>query len=168
MFKKILFIILLKLLLSMNANSQIFEFVKDKHVNLGVGLSSWSFPIYSGIELFLNKNFSLGLEATYATNTLNIFNFNKNNSILGFNSFTNYYLNSLFDVELRFDIYTGVNMGYYFLSKYNNFPNSVQRGFNFGAHLGAKYNLNQKFAINLELNVSNKIRGTRAGISIKI
>lgn len=144
--------------------------------NVGVGLSSWGLPLYLGLDVGVHKDISIGGEISYRTynekwkDRNNQYNFRR--MILGISGNANYHLNSALDISKDWDLYLGINIGFYSWSDpvrgnyvYDGRYNS---GLGVGGQVGGRYYFSKKAAINLELGGGNAFAGGKLGITIKL
>ena len=126
--------------------------------NGGFGLSGWALPIYVGLEYGYDQNISLGGDLSFSSL----------NTVISANA--NYHFVEMLGIEDVFDVYGGVNLGFFirnqrlnpeFLPPYYN--NSVP--VNMGVQVGGRYYFNKNLAVNLELGGGIAFSGGKIGLS---
>ncbi|MFY8021667.1 MAG: outer membrane beta-barrel protein [Bacteroidia bacterium] len=142
--------------------------VGKAQVNLGLGLSGWGVPFYVGIDYSAHKDITLGAEFSYRSYRENWKNAYYNHRITGFSGNANYHFNSLLKIPRNWDLYAGLNIGFYSWNSDKAYPGSYNSGLGLGAQLGGRYYLNNKLGLNLELGGGNAFSSGKFGISIKI
>lgn len=150
------------------ASSQSMLGKGGKQLNAGFGMSSWGLPVYAGMDFGVHKDVSLGVEASFRSYRHRFDGYYYNHSIIGISGNFNYHFNTLFSMPKEFDIYAGINAGFYIWNSPNNYYGNQTSGLGLGAQLGFRYYFNQKFGINLEAGGGNAFSGGKLGITYKI
>jgi hypothetical protein len=126
--------------------------------NGGFGLSGWALPVYVGADYGFDKNISLGGDLSFSFL----------NTVVSANA--NYHFVEMLQLEDVFDVYGGVNMGFFIRNQRLNpeaippyYNNSVP--VNIGIQVGGRYYFNKNFAVNLELGGGIAFSGGKIGIS---
>jgi outer membrane immunogenic protein len=126
--------------------------------NGGFGLSGWALPVYVGADYGFDKNISLGGDLSFSFL----------NTVVSANA--NYHFVEILQLEDVFDVYGGVNMGFFIRNQRLNpeaippyYNNSVP--VNIGIQVGGRYYFNKNFAVNLELGGGIAFSGGKIGIS---
>ncbi len=126
--------------------------------NGGFGLSGWALPVYAGVDYGFDKNISLGGELSFSFL----------NTVVSANA--NYHFVEMLQLEDVFDVYGGVNMGFFIRNQRLNpesippyYSNSVP--LNVGIQIGGRYYINKNFAVNLELGGGIAFSGAKIGVS---
>ncbi len=143
-------------------------------LNGGVGLSSWGLPFYVGVDVGVHPDISVGGELSFRTynetwrHRGSTYNFRR--SVVGVAGNFNYHFNSLLDIDREWDVYAGINIGFYSWSepRGNNFvyDGRYNSGLGVGGQVGARYYFSKKAAFNLELGGGNAFAGGKFGLSI--
>lgn len=171
--KKSLFAFVSAILLSSNLSAQCPIEEGQAQLNAGVGLSSWGIPVYVGLDYGIYKDITIGGELSfrryndyYYSNTYYYTNYYR--SIIGISGNANYHFNSVLEIPSKFDLYAGLNIGFYMWSsaKYSN-GNNHTSGLGIGAQIGGRYYFNEKIGVNLEFGGGNSFSGGKFGISVK-
>ncbi len=137
-------------------------------LNLGVGLSSWSVPLYIGFDYGVDKDITLGGELSYRHyNRWADDNYNPN--IIGISGNGNYHFNHVLNIPRKWDLYAGLNLGFYVWSyPHNSYPGSHSSGLGLGAQVGGRYYVSKKVALNLEFGEINAFSSGKFGVTIKL
>jgi outer membrane immunogenic protein len=126
--------------------------------NGGFGLSGWALPVYVGVDYGFDKNISLGGDLSFSFL----------NTVVSANA--NYHFVEMLQLEDVFDVYGGVNLGFFIRNQRLNpeslppyYYNSVP--LNVGIQIGGRYYINKDFAVNLELGGGIAFSGAKIGVS---
>lgn len=139
----------------------------DKQLNLGVGLSSWGIPLYGGMDFGVHRDISVGGELTYRTYKEKWFKDTYySHSIIGIAGNGNYHFNTLLSLPRKFDLYAGLNLGFFIWSSPKDYPGSGTGGLDAGIQIGFRYYFNNKIGINLEAGSGNAFSGGKVGVTI--
>ena len=142
---------------------------EDFQLNAGIGVSGWGVPVYVGADYFVDNDISIGAEVSYQTFNETIFVQKYKSSILGIGVNGNYHFRRVLKLPNEWDLYAGIGIGYYIWSFDNvNYAGSNTSGTGFGGQIGARYFINNKFAINAELGGASTTSGARIGITYKL
>lgn len=137
-------------------------------LNLGVGFSNWGVPVYFGFDHSISNDITLGLEASYRSYNENYKDNKYKHNIFGFSGNGNYHLNRVLKIPKNFDLYGGLNIGFYSWSSPNNYSGTHNSGLGLGAQIGGRVNLSQKVGLNLEFGGGNAFSGGKFGLTIKV
>ncbi|MCE3295231.1 MAG: hypothetical protein K0R65_945 [Crocinitomicaceae bacterium] len=138
-----------------------------KQLNAGFGMSSWGLPIYVGVDFGVHEDVSLGVEASFRSYRDRWGGIYYNHSVMGFSGNVNYHFNTLLKMPQEFDLYAGLNVGFYIWNSPSNYYGSHTSGLGYGGQIGFRYYFNSKFAINLEGGSGNAFSGGKLGITYK-
>ena len=136
-------------------------------LNAGFGTSSWGTPVYFGADYGVSDIITIGAEASYQSYKY----FQVTSTIIGFQANANYHFHEVFKLPKEWDLYAGLNLNYY---KWNvgDANNSVSivddKPFGVGGQIGARYYINDKFAINIEGSGGNINNGGKIGVTYKL
>ncbi len=139
----------------------------DKQVNAGVGFSGWGVPIYVGMDFGVDTDISAGIEMSYRNYGYRYMSTRYHQSVIGFAGNANYHFNGITDIPTQYDVYAGLNVGFYVWSDVGDNRGGRNSGLGLAAQVGGRYYFNSKTAINLEFSGGN-VFGTKLGISVKI
>ncbi|MFM2202048.1 MAG: hypothetical protein RL040_1248 [Bacteroidota bacterium] len=126
--------------------------------NGGFGLSGWALPVYVGADYGFDKNISLGGDLAFSFL----------NTVVSANA--NYHFVEMLQIDDVFDVYGGVNVGFFIRNQRINpeslppyYNNSVP--VNIGIQVGGRYYFKKNLAVNLELGGGIAFSGGKIGIS---
>jgi len=162
--KNLALLIVAAFMLVYTSNAQPIE-EGESQVNVGVGLSTYGLPVYGGIEFGVAENISVGGEVSYRKwGRYSAYS----PSIITIAGIGNYHVNELLDVPPEFDIYAGLSLGYSIWSDNDVYSYSWFRGSGvyFTGQIGARYFVNDNFAINAELG-GGTYSGGKLGVTFK-
>lgn len=143
-------------------------------LNAGVGLSSWGVPIIVGIDYGIAQDFTIGVEGSYRSKKEDYYASQWKHTVWGIAANGNYHFNRILRLPKEFDLYAGLNIGYYnWNSKwegpggdYITYSGSYSSGLGLYAQIGGRYFFTNNFGINLEANGGN-VSGAKIGITYK-
>lgn len=163
--KKASIIFLLLCIFTVTANAQSPLSKGSKQLNAGIGFSGWGVPIYAGMDFGVYKDITVGFEASFRSYNQNVIGQKYTSSIFGISGNGNYHFNSILDIPSQWDVYAGLNLGYYIWSTSSNYAGSGASGLGLGAQVGARYFFKNNFGINLEFGGGNSFSGGKFGIT---
>ena len=140
----------------------------QNQLNLGVGLSGWGVPFYLGIDHGVHPDITIGGELSYRAYRENYKKEYYNHSILGVSGNANYHFNSVLNIPSDWDLYAGLNIGFYNWSSPNDYYGDHTSGLGLGGQVGGRYYLNNKVGLNLEFGGGNAFSGGKFGVSVKL
>ncbi|HQQ94362.1 MAG TPA: outer membrane beta-barrel protein [Bacteroidia bacterium] len=135
--------------------------------NGGLGLSSWGIPVYLGLDYGIHKDISLGGELSFRSYRENWNNARYNHAVLGLSANGNYHFNQVLDIPMDWDLYAGLNLGFYLMSSPDNYNGSSSSGLGLGLQIGGRYYFKDNVGIQLEFGGGNAFSGGKVGISVK-
>ena len=162
--KKILLIS--SLFISVTSFSQSMLGKGGSQLNAGVGLSSWGLPVYIGFDYGVHKDVSLGMELSYRSYNERYNNYHYKNTIWGISGNANYHFNSIFKIPKNWDIYAGLNIGFYIWDTDDNYLGNHSSGLGIGGQVGIRYYFSDRFGLNLEGGGGNAFSGGKFGVTI--
>lgn len=133
-------------------------------INAGIGLSSWGLPLYGGVDYGIHEKISVGGEISFRSYSTGGYK----HSIIGISANGNYHFGELLEVPSEWDLYGGLNLGFYIWNSPSEYSGSQSSSLGLGAQVGARYYFTEKFAANLEFGGGNAFSGGKLGISIKL
>lgn len=136
-------------------------------LNAGVGLSSWGVPVYVGLDYGVHKDITLGGELSFRRYDAKWAGTNYTHTVTGISGNGNYHFNHLLSIPTNWDLYCGLNVGFYIWNSPNTYNGSNSSGLGLGAQLGGRYYFNNKVGLNLECGGGNAMSGGKLGLSIK-
>ena len=137
-------------------------------INFGVGFSSWGVPVYVGFDYGVHRNISLGAEVSYRGYSDNEGNSNYHHSIIGFSGNANYHFNNVLNIPSPWDVYAGLNLGFYAWNSPKDYDGNYNSGLGMGAQIGARYFFSDRVGVNLEFGGGNAFSGGKFGLTIKL
>ena len=164
--KTITFIIALLASTAMFAQAPIA--VGQSQLNLGVGLSSWGVPVYVGLDFGVHPDITLGPEVSFRSYRDNWAGTRYNHSIIGISGNANYHLNRILNIPSNWDLYAGLNLGFFIWRSPDEYEGSRSSGLGITGQVGGRYYFTDTFGINLEFGGGNAFSGSKFGISIKL
>jgi hypothetical protein len=150
------------------AQTPVQTFKGQRQLNLGVGLSNWGIPVYLGLDFGIHKDLTLGAEVSFRAYNERLQNHRYNHSVIGFSGNLNYHLNSILLIPSRWDLYAGLNIGFYHWTSADDYPGSHNSGLGLGGQVGFRYFLTSRTGLNLEFGGGNAFSGGKFGLTIKI
>jgi hypothetical protein len=119
--------------------------------NGGIGFSNWGLPLYAGLDYGYDKNISFGGEISARTS-----GFGYNSTVVGIAGNGNYHFVELLGLDDDFDVYAGLNVGFY----------TSIAPIRVGAQIGGRYYFKKNMAVNVELGGGNAFSGGKVGLSV--
>ena len=163
--KKYLLIISLAFSSILSAQSPIE--VGQMQFNGGFGFSNYGLPVYVGLDYGLMDDISIGGEFSFRSYSDNIFGSKYKHTIIGISANGNYHFNTLLDLESKYDVYAGLNIGFYVWSSSNNYPGGGASGLGLGLQIGGRYYFTENWGVNLEIGGGNAASGGKIGVSYR-
>lgn len=142
--------------------------VGRNQVNFGVGLSTYGVPLYLGIDHSVGRDVTIGAEVSYRSYNEKFKDLSYRHSITGISGNFNYHFNSVFKIPQTWDLYAGLNLGFYVWTSPDGYTGTHSSGLGVGAQVGGRYYFSKKTAINLEFGGGNAFSGGKFGLSIKL
>jgi outer membrane immunogenic protein len=140
----------------------------SNQLNLGVGFSGWGIPLYVGFDHFINRDITLGAELSYRSYREDWNHNIYNQGITGISGNLNYHFNRVLSIPSRWDLYAGVNLGFFVWSSPTAYDGNNHSGLGFAGQIGTRYNLTNRVGLNLEFGGGNAFAGGKFGLTIKI
>lgn len=138
-------------------------------INAGIGLSSWGIPVYVGFDYGVHKDISVGGEVGFRSYNENWKSNSYHHNVLGLAANGNYHFNHLLKIPAdHWDLYAGLNLGFFFWSSPDGYPGDHTSGVGLGAQVGGRYYFNNKIGIQLEFGGGSAYTGGKFGITVKI
>ena len=166
--KRVCFLFVLSLL-GRSAFSQGTMPMGQAQLNFGVGLSEYGTPVYIGMDFDAIRNLSIGGELSFRSyNEYWGQNYYKRN-ITGISANANYHFNSILLIPSPFDLYAGINLGYYnWSSPDQGYYGNHNSGLGLGVQIGGRYYFTRKLGCNLEFGGGNAFSGGKVGLTVKL
>lgn len=143
-------------------------------LNAGLGLSGWGVPVYVGLDYGIARDFTLGGQVSFQTDSEKYYGYNYKSSAIGIGANGNYHFNRILDMPSKFDFYAGASLTYYIWTyddyydndyRYNH-PDNTALGL--GLQVGGRYFFTDNFGINLELGGNTGTSGAKFGVTFKL
>ncbi|MBL7998168.1 MAG: hypothetical protein JNL32_05965 [Candidatus Kapabacteria bacterium] len=167
--KSVLFIVLLACAgFLQTANAQAPVGNGQSQLNAGIGLSSWGLPVYVGLDYGAARDITVGGEVSFRSYGENWTGRKYNHTIIGISGNFNYHLNTVLKLPRQWNIYAGLNLGFYYWSSPSEYGGGGASGLGLGGQLGARYYFGQSTGINLEVGGGNAFSGGKIGLTFKL
>lgn len=147
--------------------------------NAGIGISGYGIPIYASVDFGIADNITLGGGIGYQRDTES-FSFlgtttKWRHSIFNITARGSYHFNEILSLEDNWDIYGGLDLGYYIwdtkLSEGGtnvSYSGSGSGGLGVAIRGGARYFFKENLAANLEVGGGNVLSSARIGVTLKL
>ena len=163
--KKFCIIILLAFITVLSVDAQAPIGYGRRQLNAGVGFSGWGIPVYVGMDFGVQHDITVGFEGSFRSYNENYYGRRYGSSIVGLSGNANLHFNRLLEIQNRWDVYAGLNLGFYFWSSPTDYPGNGSSGVGIGAQLGVRYYFRNNLGFNLEIGGGNVFSGGKFGIS---
>jgi outer membrane immunogenic protein len=140
----------------------------SSQLNAGLGFSTWGAPVFIGFDYGIDQDVSLGAEVSFRSYRERWQGDRYAHRIIGISGNGNYHFNSILEIPQEWDVYAGVNVGFYIWSSDERYGGSRSSGLGLGAQVGGRYYFSEKFAVNMEFGSGNAFSGGKVGITVKI
>lgn len=137
-------------------------------LNAGLGFSSWGVPVYIGVDYGIYKNITVGGELSFRSYDDHWSGSDYHHSITGISANGNYHFNSLLNIPSQFDLYGGLNLGFYIWNSPEHYEGSHSSGLGLGCQVGGRYYFSDRFGVNLEFGGGNAFGAGKIGITLKL
>lgn len=142
--------------------------VGKAQLNFGIGFSNSGIPLYGGFDIGVAKNITLGGEVSYRGYNEDWKSNNYHHNVLGISANGNYHFNTLLKIQEKWDVYAGLNLGFYSWSSPEDYDGDHNSGVGLGAQVGARYYFSQKVGLNLEFGGGNEFAGGKFGLTVRL
>jgi len=163
--KKLLMLFVLISGLSFGLQAQNPIRVGGRQLNVGAGISDYGIPVFAGVDFGIHQDVSVGVQVSFSSFTETWDSTEYQRSVGGLKAFGNYHFNRILKMKNTWDLYAGMNAGYYFWSKPKDYYGSNETGTGLGIQIGGRYYFAEKFGLNLEVATGNSTTGVNFGIS---
>jgi hypothetical protein len=154
-------------ILSVNAQAPIG--IGESQLNAGLGFSNSGVPVYVGFDIGVHEDITVGGELSFRSYHDSWDGNSYNHTMIGIAANANYHLNTVLEIPKEWDVYGGINLGYFIVNTSDNgYAGTENSGFGLGAQVGGRYYFNSKYGINLEFGGGSTFSGGKIGISIKL
>ena len=142
--------------------------IGEAQLNAGLGFSNSGVPIYFGCDFGVHEDITVGGEVSFRSYDDSWDGNAYNHTMFGIAGNANYHLNRLLEIPSEWDVYGGINLGFYFVTSDADYGGTENSGFGLGAQVGGRYYFNKKYGINLEFGGGSTFSGGKIGISIRL
>jgi len=166
--KKISLLVALLVVISISSFAQLSPLSRGQlQFNLETGLSNRGMPILVGFDVGLNHDISIGAELSYRNYSTEWGNATYNHNIFGFSGNGNYHFNRILGISPNWDLYSGINAGFYHWKSDRGYDGVGKSGLGVGIQIGARYYWSDFWGINAELKGDNSVRSMKIGLSVR-
>jgi hypothetical protein len=137
-------------------------------LNFGIGFSNWGLPLYIGIDHAVSRDVTLGGELSYRSYREDWNYVYYDHSIAGLSGNFNYHFNNLFHIRRNWDLYAGLNVGFYIWNSPDAYNGAHTSGLGLGAQVGGRYFISKNVGLNLEFGGGNAFSDGKFGLTIKL
>jgi len=153
--------------LTVNAQAPIG--IGQAQINAGLGFSSSGVPLYVGVDFGVHEDITVGGELSFRSYNDSWDGTTYNHSMVGIAGNANYHLNRVLEIPKEWDVYGGINLGFYFVNSSDaSYGGTETSGFGLGAQVGGRYYFNSKYGINLEFGGGSTFSGGKIGVTIRL
>ena len=138
----------------------------DTRFNAGLGFSTWGLPVYVGMDFGVYKDITVGGELSFRSYHDRIVGVEYSHSIIGIIANGNYHFNRVLAIPNEWDVYAGLDIGFYVWNSDKSYTGSGASGLGLGAQIGGRYYFNNKVGINLEVGGGNSTSSGKIGITV--
>jgi len=143
--------------------------IGESQINAGLGFSSNGVPVYAGFDIGVHEDITVGGELSIRSYHDSWDGNSYNHTMIGIAGNGNYHLNTLLELPREWDVYGGLNLGFYFVNSSDaSYGGTENSGFGLGAQVGGRYYFKDKLGINLEFGGGSTFSGGKVGISIRL
>lgn len=139
--------------------------VGQSQLNAGLGLSGWGIPVYIGFDHGIAQDITVGGELSLRSYGNYYKERHYRHTIFGLAGNGNYHFNSILEIPSQWDLYAGLNLGFYFWSAPAGYEGDRFSGLGLGLQVGGRYFLKKNLALNLELGGATVGSGGKFGIT---
>ncbi len=165
--KKLLILICLAGLVTLAMGQSPLQMGQNQ-INAGVGLSEWGVPVYLGFDHGISRDVSIGAEVSYKNFREDYHEGHYNHKVMGLSGNANYHFNRIAHIPRDWDLYAGLNIGYYIWDSPDDYPGDHKTSVGLGMQLGGRYYFSDTFGVNLEFGGGNAFSGGKFGVTIKL
>lgn len=166
------------LLISCNLSFAQFNPYTDeaKMFTAGIGTSGWGIPVFARYEHPIANNITIGGSVSYQAHTENFLGEKWKNSFKIIEVRGSYHFNEMININDSWDLFAGLGIGYISMSskfKGNvygvdiDYSGSAPGGIAPSFHLGGRYFINEKFAVNMDIGAST-LSAYNLGVTIML
>lgn len=156
-----------------------------RHLNFGIGASSWGVPIYANMEFPVSTTepITLAVGGSYQSKSesYNYYYYNATwrHTIMGLSVAGNYYGDELIGLSDQFDLYAGLQLDYYIWKTTlkdsddgftESYSDSGLGGLGFSGIIGGRYHFgtSKRTSLNVVLGGGTVLSSGRIGLSVRL
>jgi hypothetical protein len=136
--------------------------------SIGYGVTGYGNLVFLGSSYFFDDIRSLGLDFSRRNYAEALNGKMFNHEIYGLTSRLDIHLEKTNIFPKGIDVYFGINLGFYYWNKLENYDGQFYSGFNIGAQVGGAYFFSNKMGIKFELLGPNDCLGAKIGLIYKL
>ena len=140
--------------------------IGEKQLNAGIGLSTWGLPVYLGFDVGVHEDITVGGEFSFRSYRENWKKSYYRHLVVGISASGNYHFDRLLDLPSRWNLYAGLNLGFFIYASPDEYPGARSSGRGLAGQIGGRYFLNDKTALNLEFGGGNAFSGGKFGVTV--
>lgn len=140
----------------------------QSQLNAGLGFSDWGIPIYVGLDYGVHPDITIGGELSFRSFNDRFQGDRFDHNIFGILGNANYHFNNWLNIPRKWDLYAGLNLGFYQWNSPGDFNGNSNSGLGIGAQIGGRYYFSDKLGINLEFGGGDALSGGKIGLSLKL
>ena len=137
-------------------------------LNAGVGLSSWGYPAYLGLDFAIHKDITIGGELSFRSYRENWWGAKGSRSAIGVSANANYHFNSILQLPSPWDFYAGINTAYFIWNTQDPNKRLLRKGFGYAGQVGCRYFISNNVGLNFEVGGGSAFSGGKLGLTIKL
>jgi len=137
-------------------------------LNAGVGLSSWGYPAYLGLDYAIHNDITIGGELSFRSYRENWWGAKESRSAIGVSANTNYHFNRILQLPSPWDFYAGINTAYFIWNTLDPKKPLLRNGFGYAGQVGFRYFISNNVGINFEAGGGSAFSGGKLGLTIKL
>ncbi len=139
--------------------------IGGNQLNVGVGISGWGVPVYIGFDHGFKKDITLGGEFSFRSHNNDYDKNRYRHSIFSLSANGNYHFNTILEIPRQWDLYAGLNIGFYAWRSPSDYRGRNNSGVGVGLQVGGRYFFNEHFGVNLEFGGATVTSGGKFGIT---
>jgi outer membrane immunogenic protein len=139
----------------------------DFQLNVGFGFSNWGIPFYVGFDYGIHPDITVGGELSFRSYNEDWSRHDYDHTVVEISGNGNFHFYRILNIEPKWDLYAGLNVGFYIWNSPSGYGGDHSSGLGLGAQVGARYYFLNTFGINLEFGGGNAFSGGKLGVSLK-
>ena len=160
--------------LSIQSQAQAPLQIGENQLNVGIGTSSWGLPLYVGLDHGIHEDISVGGELSYRNYNYSSHDYKTKISIVGILANGNYHFNRILNLPSQWNLYAGLNAGFYLWNYSSNdgssltFSENQGTGIRIGTQLGVRYFVNDTWGLHFEAGRGSTLSNGKLGATFKL